>query len=109
MIFLLDPLKPHFYYISTGLRGSIFTRKNFHDDFSLFVPIFDLVHAVDAILIPLKQLRASQNRLRNMSDGRENAICSCICIYNISEEKNQMLLAVYTGYVLPPHRSIGLI
>ena len=31
--------------------------------FSLFVPIFDLVHAVDAILIPLKQLRASQNRL----------------------------------------------
>ena len=30
---------------------------------SLFVPIFDLVHAVDAILIPLKQLRASQNRL----------------------------------------------
>ena len=71
--------------------------------------LFDLVHAVDDILIPLKQLRASQNRLRNMSDGRENAICSCICIYNISEEKNQMLLAVYTGYVLPPHRSIGLI
>ena len=32
-------------------------------DFSLFVPIFDLVHAVDAILIPLKQLRASQNSL----------------------------------------------
>ena len=32
-------------------------------DFSLFVPIFDLVHAVDAILIPHKQLRASQNRL----------------------------------------------
>ena len=31
--------------------------------FLLFVPIFDLVHAVDAILIPLKQLRASQNRL----------------------------------------------
>ena len=31
--------------------------------FSLFVPIFDLVHAVDATLIPLKQLRASQNRL----------------------------------------------
>ena len=31
--------------------------------FSLFVPICDLVHAVDAILIPLKQLRASQNRL----------------------------------------------
>ena len=77
--------------------------------FSFFVPIFDLVHAVDAILIPLKQLRASQNRLRNMSDDRENAICSCICIYNISEEKNQMLLAVYTGYVMPPHRSIGLI
>ena len=23
LIFLLDPLKPHFYYISTGLRGSI--------------------------------------------------------------------------------------
>ena len=23
MIFLLDPLKPYFYYISTGLRGSI--------------------------------------------------------------------------------------
>ena len=55
--------------------------------FSLFVPIFDLVHAVDALLIPLKQLRASQNRLRNMSDDRENAISSCICIYNISEEK----------------------
>ena len=32
-------------------------------DFSLFVPLFDLVHAVDAILIPLKQLRASQTRL----------------------------------------------
>ena len=31
--------------------------------FSLFVPICDLVQAVDAILIPLKQLRASQNRL----------------------------------------------
>ena len=31
--------------------------------FSLFVPIFDLIHAVDTILIPLKQLRASQNRL----------------------------------------------
>ena len=31
--------------------------------FSLFVPIFDIVHAVDAILILLKQLRASQNRL----------------------------------------------
>ena len=29
----------------------------------LVVPICDLVHAVDAILIPLKQLRASQNRL----------------------------------------------
>ena len=28
-------------------------------DFSLFVPIFDLVHAVDAILFPFKQLRAS--------------------------------------------------
>ena len=31
MIFLLDPLKPHFYYISTGLRGSFFTRRYFHD------------------------------------------------------------------------------
>ena len=31
--------------------------------FSLSVPKFDLVHAVDAILIPFKQLRASQNRL----------------------------------------------
>ena len=28
--------------------------------FSLFVHIFDLVHAVDAILIPFKQLRASK-------------------------------------------------
>ena len=37
---------------------AIFIKKN-----SLFVPIFDLVHAVDAIVIPLKQLRASQNRL----------------------------------------------
>ena len=73
--------------------------------FSLFVPIFDLVHAVDAIIIPLKQLRASQNHLWNMSDDRENAICSCICIYmyNISLKNNQMLLAVYTGYLLPPH------
>ena len=44
-----------------------------------------------------------------MSDDRENAICSCICIYNISEKKNQMLLAAYTGYVLPPHRAKGLI
>ena len=32
-------------------------------NFSLFVPLFDLMHAVDTILIPLKQLRASQNRL----------------------------------------------
>ena len=31
--------------------------------FPFFVPIFDIVHAVDALLIPLKQLRASQNRL----------------------------------------------
>ena len=76
---------------------------------SLFVPMFYLMHAVDTILIPLKQLRASQNRLLNMSDDRENAICSCICNYHISEEKNQMLLAVYTGYVLPPNRAIGLI
>ena len=67
------------------------------------------MHAVDAILIPLKQLRASQNRLRNIGDDRENAICSCICIYNISGKKNQMLLAVYTGYVLPLHRVRGLI
>ena len=29
--FLLDPLKPHFYYISTGLWGSFFTRRYFHD------------------------------------------------------------------------------
>ena len=56
-------------------------------DFSHFVPIFDLVYAADAILIPLKQLRASQNRLLNMSDDRENAIFSCMCVYNISEEK----------------------
>ena len=28
--------------------------------FSLFVPIFDLVHAVDYILFPLKMLKASQ-------------------------------------------------
>ena len=28
--FFLDPLKPHFYYISTGLRGSVL-----HGDFSL--------------------------------------------------------------------------
>ena len=45
------------------------------------------MHAVDAILISLKQLRASQNRLQNMSDAQENAICSCICNYNISEKK----------------------
>ena len=31
--------------------------------FCFFVPIFDLVHAVDSILIPLKQLKASQNCL----------------------------------------------
>ena len=66
------------------------------------------MHAVDAILIPLKQLRASQHRLWNMCDDRENAICSCVCIFNISEKKNQMLLAVYTGSVLPPHRAICL-
>ena len=47
--------------------------------------------------------------MQNKSDDRENAICSCICIYNISEKKNQILLAVYTGYVLPPHHAIGLI
>ena len=34
-----------------------------------------------------------------MSDDRENAIRSGICIYNISEEKNQMLLAVNTGCI----------
>ena len=44
-----------------------------------------------------------------MSDDRENAICSCICIYNISEKKKSKLLAVYTGYALPPYRAIGLI
>ena len=42
-------------------RGTTYVGLSGH--FSLFVPIFDLVHAVDAILIPLKQLRASQNRL----------------------------------------------
>ena len=31
--------------------------------FSLFVPIFDLVHAVDSILFPLKLLKASPNIL----------------------------------------------
>ena len=31
--------------------------------FSLFIPIFDIVHAVDSILLPLKLLRASQNLL----------------------------------------------
>ena len=47
-------------------------RGTTHDGFSghffnllffAFFPIFDLVHAIDAILIPLKQLRGSQNRL----------------------------------------------
>ena len=74
--------------------------------FSLFVPIFDLVDAVDSILLLLKLLRASQNLLLKRSVARENAICSGICIYHISE-KHQMLLAVFTGYVLP--RAIGLI
>ena len=43
-----------------------------------------------------------------MSDDRENAICSCICIYHISEKKYQLLLVDNTGYVLPPNRAIGL-
>ena len=46
-----------------GVQRTMFLVVIFFNDFSLFVPIFDLVHAVDAILIPLKQLRASQNRL----------------------------------------------
>ena len=29
--------------------------------FSLFVPIFDLMHDIDTIIIPFKQLRAYQN------------------------------------------------
>ena len=32
-------------------------------NFSLFVPIVDLVHAVDSIFLPLKLLRAYQNLL----------------------------------------------
>ena len=32
LIFLIDPLKPQFYYIRTGLRGSIFTQRYFHDE-----------------------------------------------------------------------------
>ena len=34
--FFLDPLKPHFYYISTGLRGSVL-----HGDFSLMGNYFE--------------------------------------------------------------------
>ena len=48
---------------SRGTTYDGFSCHFLNYDFSLFVPIFDLVHAVDAILIPLKQLRASQNRL----------------------------------------------
>ena len=33
LICLLDPLKPHFYYMSTGLRGSFS-----HGDISIMVP-----------------------------------------------------------------------
>ena len=40
-----------------------FSGHFFNYYFSLFVPICDLMHAVDTILIPLKQPRASQNRL----------------------------------------------
>ena len=56
------------------------------------VPMFDLVHAVDAILIPLKQLRASQNRLQNMIDDQENAIFAVVYASIIFRGKNRMLL-----------------
>ena len=49
--------------------------------------MFDLVHAVDAILIPLKQLRAYQNRLQNMIDDRENAIFAVVYASIIFREK----------------------
>ena len=45
-----------------GLSGHFFFIFKIYY-FSLFVPIFDLVHAVDSILLPLKLLRASQNLL----------------------------------------------
>ena len=43
-----------------GFSGHFFVEIYY---FSLFVPIFYLVHAVDSILFPLKLLRASQNLL----------------------------------------------
>ena len=63
--------------------------------FFAFVPIFDLVHAVDSMLLPLKLLRTSQNLLRNMSDARENAICSCICIYHIAGKKSNAVSSLH--------------
>ena len=55
-----------YFYSTSPIKGTTYDGFSCHFliyDFSLFVPIFDLVHAVDALLIPLKQLRASQNRL----------------------------------------------
>ena len=69
--------------------------------FSLFVPKFDLVYAVDAILIPLKQLKASQIVCENMNDDRENAICSCICIYNMSEKKSNAVSSLHRLCIAP--------
>ena len=63
----IDCLNDRFtYFYSTspikGYNVRCFSGHFFNLLFLLFVPIFDLVHAVDAMLIPLKQLRVSQNR-----------------------------------------------
>ena len=44
-----------------GFNGHCFIFEIYY--FLLFVPIFDLVHAVDAILLTLKLPRTSQNLL----------------------------------------------
>ena len=48
---------------SRGTPYDSFSGHFFIYYFSLVVPIFDLTLAVDTILIPLKQLRPSKNRL----------------------------------------------
>ena len=43
LIFLLDPLKPHFYYISTGLRG-LFSHGDIFMMFIILIPTPDFPH-----------------------------------------------------------------
>ena len=60
--FLLDPLNPQFYYISTGLRGSIS-----HGDFSLMVYVDFMVGGMcrEAVIGKLIERGRGQNFVAN--------------------------------------------